>query len=245
MKVLFVTLLVIAGAFARSAVQDSIFAEGPACPIADPLNSPGPSAINVTLHPLFQLLEGCERGDLVATGLSTLHYNIDINALLLTASFEVTITQVGLDTTYTNAEGYVDARPLGSDTVPAGNFTGSGTAKLTASGVHAKGRGSLWINIIGNKVTLNSLTLEIVNFDTLTLDLGATLTIGGSPVDWATWSQNIKANFDRDFAANKNEVVDKVRLAANNIIGQYTLAELIELIGGGGGGGEEPCETNP
>jgi len=71
MKVVFITLLVVAGAFARSAVQDSIFAEGPACPIADPLESPGPSAINVTLNPLFQLREGCERGDLVATGLST------------------------------------------------------------------------------------------------------------------------------------------------------------------------------
>jgi len=245
MKVLFVTLLVIAGAFARSTVQETIFAEGPSCPIKDPLESPGPSAINVTLHPLFQLREGCERGDLVATGLSTLHYNIDINAILLTASFEVNITTVTVQSTYTGAEGYIDARPLSAATAPQGNFTGSGPASLSASGVRAKGRGSLWVNIIGNKVTLNTLTLEIVTFDNLSLDLGSTLTVGGQPVDWAAWSQNIKSNFDTDFAANKNGVTDKVRLAANNIIGQYTLLELIELIGGGGGGEEEPCETLP
>ncbi|CAL8109730.1 unnamed protein product [Orchesella dallaii] len=242
MKVLFVALLFVAGTFARVAVQEQqIQAEGPACPIDDPLERPGPDSINVTLDPIAKLLEGSIRGDIVATGLSTLHYNVDINALLLTATFELTLAQVDVTTTY-EATGYVDARPLAAETVPQGNFTGSGNARIQASGLKVQGSASLFVNIIGNKVTVSRLVLNTVEFTTLRLDLGAQFLIGGSPVDWTTWSDNIKANFDRDFAANKNAVVDKVRLAANNIVGQYTLAELIDLISGGGDGGE-PCEN--
>lgn len=242
MKVLFVALCLVAGTFARVAVQQQeIKAEGPSCPIDDPLESPGPSNINVTLDPIAKLLEGSIRGDLVATGLSTLRYNIDINALLLTAVFELELATVDVTTTY-DVSGYVDARPLSAETVPQGNLTGKGDARIQATGLKLQGSASLFINIIGNKVTVSRLVLNTVQFTTLRLDFGQTLIIGGSPVDWATWSNNIKVNFDRDFAANKNAITDKVRLAANNIVGQYTLAELIDLISGGGDGGE-PCEN--
>jgi len=244
MKVLFVALCLVAGAFARVAVQEQeIKAEGPACPIDDPLERPGPGPLNVTLDPIAKLLEGASRGDIVATGLSTLHYSVDINALLLTASFELQLATVDVTTTY-EASGYVDARPLSADTVPQGNFTGRGNARIQSTGLNLKGSASLFINIIGNKVTVSRLVLNTVEFTTLRLDLGTEFIIGGQPVNWANWSDNIKQRFDADFAANKNAVVDKVRLAANNIVGQFTLAELIDLINnGGGGGGGEPCEN--
>jgi len=241
MKVLFATLLLVAGAFARTAVQQQeVFAEGPACPIEDPLQRDGPLPLNVTLDPILKLDVGSDVTNLIVEGLSTLKYSININALLLTATFEVTLERVTGNATY-NAAGYLDARPFRPETIPSGNLTGSGFGKVSATDIRLKGRASLFINIIGNKVQISNLNLETVSFASLEVDLGQDITIGGSPVDWAQLSANIKANFDRDLAENKNAIVDKIRGAANTIVGRYTLAELIELIGGGGGGGDPEC----
>jgi len=242
MKVLFVTALLVAGAFARSAVQqETIQAEGPRCPIDDPLNSPGPGNLNVTLDPLAKIDEGSTRGNIIAVGLSTLAYKVDINALLLTASFELSISTVNATADSYSATGYLDARPIREETIPSGNFTGSGAGRVGGTNGKVSGSASLFINIIGNKVTVSRLVLNTVSFDSINIDLGASFRIGGKAVDWAQLSANLKANFDQDFNANKNAITDKVRLAANNIISQYTLLELIDLIGDGGGD-QEPCE---
>jgi len=240
MKVLFAVLLLVAGALAKSAVQQQhVEAEGPACPIEDPLARDGPLPLNVTLDPLLKLDVGSEVTNLIVEGLSTLHYEVNINALLLTASFEVTLARVTGNATY-SAAGYVDARPFRQETIPSGNVTGSGFGKVSANDVHLKGRASLFINIIGNKVQISNLNLETVSFSSLSVDLGSDITVGGSPVDWAQLSANIKANFDRDLAEHKSEITNKIRQTANTIVGRYTLAELIDLIGGGGGGGGDP-----
>lgn len=156
--------------------------------------------------------------NLNAVGLSTLRYKIDLNALLLTATFEVTIPSVDGTADFT-ASGYVDARPFRPETIPSGNITGGGLGKVKATNVVLKGRASLFINIIGNKVQISNLNLETVSFDTVNIDLSSTLIIGGSPVNWEQLSSNLKANFDKDLADNKNAITEKIRGAANAIVG--------------------------
>jgi hypothetical protein len=237
MKVLLITLLVVAGAFARSAVQQSaINAEGPACPIDDPIRVEQ-GAINITVDPVLNLEVGSEVVNLIAEGLSTLRYKIDLNIILLTATFEVTIPKVSGNATY-SASGYLDARPFRQETVPSGNLTGSGLGKVDATGIKARGSVSIFLNLQG-KVQLSRLVLAEVSFDSLAVDLGTTFNIGGGAVDWAELNRNIKANFDRDLSENKNAIQEKLREAANGILKKFTLQDLIDLIGGGDDGGDD------
>lgn len=150
-------------------------------------------------------------------GLSTLHYKVDINAILLTATFDVTIAKVSGTATY-KADGYIDARPFSQGTIPSGNFTGSGAGAVSATNVKLHGSASLWVNVIGNKVTITILNLSTISFDSISVDLGSDFIIAGSPVDWAALSAGLKANFDREFAANKQEIQRRIRLAANRIV---------------------------
>lgn len=237
MKVLLITLLVVAGAFARSAVQQkAIMAEGPECPIDDPLTV-DQAAINITVDPLINLEIGSEVVNLIAEGLSTLRYKIDL--VLLTATFEVTIPKITGNATY-SAQGYLDARPFRQETIPSGNLTGSGLGKLDATNVKLKGSATLFINL-GGKVQVSRLVIAEASFDSLAVDLGTSFNIGGGAVDWAELNKNIKANFDRDLTENKNAIQEKIREAANGILKKFTLQELIDLIGGGGGGGGGEC----
>jgi len=235
MKVLFVLALVAAVAYGKSVV---IKAEGPRCPIKDPLDGE-PGLLNISMHPVFELFVGATHGPIHVTGLSTLWYDIDINAIALTINFHSTLDEVDLSTEF-DAQGWIDARPLKQETVPSGNFTGVGMAKVKASAVEIQGSATLFINIIGNKVTLRILNLDTVSFGTVEIDLGAGFIIAGAPVDWATWSAGFPNNWATDFLANKEPATEKIRESANNIIGQFTLQELIDLIGGGGGE-PEPC----
>jgi hypothetical protein len=239
MKVVFITLLVVAGAFARSAVQqNAINAEGPECPIDDPLLV-DQANINITVDPLIKLEIGSEVVNLIAEGLSTLRYKIDLNIVLLTATFEVTIPKISGNATY-SAEGYLDARPFRQETVPSGNLTGSGLGKLDATNVKLRGSASVFLNLAG-KVQLSRLVIAEASFDSVAVDLGTTFNIGGGAVDWAELNRNLKANFDRDLSDNKNAIQERIREAANGILKKYTLQELIDLIGGGDGGGGGEC----
>jgi hypothetical protein len=205
------------------------------------LNAPE-GALNVTLHPILEIFQGGSHGPLTVVGLSTLKYVIDINAITLTATFDVTLGSVDLASTY-EAEGWIDARPFRQVTLPSGNFTGSGPATLKATNVALKGSATLFINLIGNKVSVRVLNVDTLTFDSLAADLGTGYTIAGGPVDWAAWSATVKDNFRQDFdGALHNEIIEKVRTAANVVVGQFTLQELIDLINGGGEGGDG-CPT--
>jgi len=233
MKVLFLALLVVAGVSARSAVQQHVQAEGPACPIDDPLRSAGPVLINVTFDPIVKIDEPAALTDVVAVGLSGLWYNIDINAILLTASFEVRLPAVDGNATYT-ASGYIDARPFRQVTVPSGNFTGAGLGKVSASDIYLKGSASIFLTITG-KVQLSRLVVAELRIGSLALDFEAWV-IGGAAIDWDAFNRDFKANFDQDWGQHKEEIVQKIRGAANEVLKKYSLQELIDLIGGGGGG---------
>lgn len=211
--------------------------EGPECPFEDPLHR-DELPMNVTLDPLAAIDQGSMLRDLNAAGLSTVHYVIDINVILLSAAFDVNITNIDGNANY-EATGYVDARPFREVTVPAGNFTGSGVGKVTGNTLRVKGSASIFLTPAG-KVQLSRLVLDIVTFGELNIDLGQDFEIGGKKIDWAEFSKNLKANFDQDFAQFKSEIQTKIRGAANNILVEYTLQELIDIINRGGGSCEDP-----
>jgi len=207
------------------------------CPVEDPVTLPAGN-FNISLHPLCQIFEGSTHGELIAEGVSTAHAEVDINVILLTAQFTVTLETIKIDSTY-EASGWIDARPIPQGTIPSGNFTGSGIVEVEATGIEIDGSATLFINIIGNKVSIRILNLDTVKFGTVKVNLGE-FNIAGANVDWAEWSSGFVANWDRDFAQFHSQAVEKIRQAANVIVGQYTLAELIDLIGGGGGTTGEP-----
>jgi len=228
MKVLFLALLVVAGASARSAVQQHVQAEGPACPIDDPLREPGPVLLNVTFDPILKIEVGAQLTTVVAEGLSGLWYKIELNAALLTVVFEVEIPVVTGNATY-QAQGYIDARPFRQVTIPSGNFTGSGLGKVSASNLRLRGSASIFINLQG-KVQVSRVGVSELAFDSVNVDLGAGWIIDGAAIDWDEFNRNIKQNFEQDWGTSKDEILDKIRGAANEILKKYTLQELIDII---------------
>lgn len=241
MKTIFLALLFVAGAFARAGNQ--ITETGPACPLDDPLISES-GFLNITLDPILVINAGGSRGELVAVGLTTLNYEYNVNIILLTADVEINLGSLKLDVADYNAEGWVDVTPLREETLPSGSFVGTGNAALTASNVNVKFSATLFINLISNKVTVRLLNVENLSFDSVTLDLGAGFLLDGAAVDWATLSANFKDNFAQDWAASEEAIVEKIRTAANVVVGQYTLDEILDIIGNiGGGDGGEGCTT--
>lgn len=155
--------------------------------------------------------------DLKIEGLSTLHYKVDQVGLLLAYYFNVSIANViGTAGDYF-ASGYIDARPFSQETIPSGNFTGSGAGSFSATNVKLNGGVTFFVSI-DNKVGLYRLGLDVVSFDSLTVDLGPDFTIAGSPVDWDALSAGIKENFDSQFAANKEEIVERIRKALSTFL---------------------------
>lgn len=165
-------------------------------------------------------------------GLSTFQYEYTINLIQLTAEFTITLTTFDLTSTYT-AEGYVDARPLSQSCIPSGNFTGTGPVAITAAGLVVSGSATIFVNLITDRISIRLLSIPNLVFDSLTADLGPEFIIGGAPVDWAQFSSNIKSCVDTEFPANRDDVVEKFRLAINELIADFTLQDFLDLIGGG------------
>jgi len=243
MKTIFIALLFVAGAFARSAGNTK--ATGPACPLDDPLISES-GVLNITLEPILVINDGGVRGELIAVGLTSLNYSYDVNIITLNANVEINLGSIQLTVADYEVEGWVDVSPIREETLPSGSFVGTGKASLNATNVAVKFSAQLFINIIGNKVSVRTLTVQTLSFDSVSLDLGAGYLLDGAPVDWATINANFKANFAQDWATSELAIVEKIRTAANVVVGKYTLEELLEIIGnigGGGGDGGEGCTT--
>ncbi|OXA56718.1 uncharacterized protein LOC110847289 [Folsomia candida] len=230
MKVIAVALLLVAGAFANSIKQTR--ETGPPCPIADPLIDEPSDQLNFTLNPIAQIIVGGSHGLTTINGLSTFQYEYTINLIQLTAEFTITLTTFDLTSTYT-AEGYVDARPLSQSCIPSGNFTGTGPVAITAAGLVVSGSATIFVNLITDRISIRLLSIPNLVFDSLTADLGPEFIIGGAPVDWAQFSSNIKSCVDTEFPANRDDVVEKFRLAINELIADFTLQDFLDLIGGG------------
>jgi len=233
MKVIAVVLLLVAGACAKAAVK-STRAEGPACPAEDPLIRLEVGPLNITLNPIAQIDQGGERSDVNVVGLSTFGYTYEINLIALTATFQIRVANLNLRSEYV-ATGYLDARPFSQGCIPSGNFTGAGTALVTASGINAEGSATLFVNLIDNKLSVRLLSVSAFSFTTLTVDLGPDYMIGGETVNWPQFNAGLKACVDSEFAANNAAIVEKIRLTVNGAIADLTLQDFLDLIGGGDG----------
>lgn len=173
--------------------------------------------------------------DLVATGLSELSYDYTLVNLMLTYDFHFTLSTAHVTNDFT-VTGYLDVRPFSQGCIPSGNFTGGGVAIVHVSALDADLRAGFFVNMITNKVTIRTLDIRNISFGSdIMISFGPDLLIGGSPVDWDAVSAGLKTCFDAEFAANRAAVTEMIRQAANVVIGQYTLDEISEWIGGGGG----------
>jgi len=178
---------------------------------------------------------------LVAAGLSGLVADIAIIIITLRLNFKVELPSVDLVITEGAATGFMDTRPFTA--LPVGNFTSSanpGNGMVRVRNLQIEGGANLFINLIGNKVQIRVLEVAVFSFGDLCLDMGPNFTIGGSPVDWVDFCANFKSRFEVEYANMqlRNALIEKVRVAGNILVGEYTLDELIDLIGGGDG---EPC----
>jgi hypothetical protein len=222
--------------------QGSIQAEGPKCPPNETTIIEG-RPFNISLPPVIEIFPNALRSDIVIVGLNTLWTNISVNLLTTTVDFHIKLPSVDLKCDdYSEVVGWIDATPLSEATLPSGNFTGKGAASLKAAGVELKARAVLFVNLISNKITCRELTVENLVFTSLSADLGQDYLIGpvgaGKPIDWAAWSRDVKANFEKDWATSQAAIVEKVRLGANNILEDMTLQDLIGVID------PDDCEQN-
>jgi hypothetical protein len=194
--------------------------------------------MNISLHPIIAMNEGSHHQGLVAAGLSRLETDINIIIITLTATFKVTAPDIDVDITEGVADGYMDTRPF--TCIPVGNYTGTGNAMIRVRNLRVEGSATLFINLIGNRVNVRLLNINVASWSDLCLNFGPGFTIGGSPVDWDDLCANLKTRFDAEFAntALKNQLVERIRVAANVIVGQYTLEELLDLINQPG---PDPC----
>jgi len=212
--------------------------EGPACPIADPLDvEAGPIELN--LPPLVVIAEGSVQDGGIATGLSTLWYKYTINLLTLKIDFEVTIERACISGDRYSATGSIDATPFRQETIPSGPFSGTGSYQACVENFRIVGSATLLVNLISNRLTIRLLTIPTFTFSSLSVNL-AGFTAGGELINWATWNANIKQNFDQDLEQFRAQIVEKVRLSANEVMKQYTLQEFLDLIGSGNP--PEPCD---
>lgn len=157
--------------------------------------------------------------NLIAEGLSGLKFEVDVQEILLTARFDVNLTGYFTGNSTVKVAGYLDARPLREITLPSGNVTGGGLAKISGRNARIQGSATLFINVITNKVGIFSLNLNVVTFEELMIDLGQGILVNGKAVDWAEINKDLKKNFDEDFKNNKNPIEEKLRVSANNIFG--------------------------
>jgi len=225
MKFLLVALLAV-GAFAFP--QSNILAEGPSCPIDDPLIIEADS-FNISIPPIFTLNEGSFHLGGRADGLTSLRYVYNYAILTGRLDFEAWLGGAEVFLTSYDATGSIDGTPFRPETIPRGAFVGSGRLEAAASGFHIKGTGVLGVNIITNMAQLRSLAVQEIDFNEVRLNLG-TVTVGGQPWDMAAWNANFKQNFFQDWASVGPEFVEMVRISINEELSKYTLAQLLELL---------------
>jgi len=229
MKVLLITLLLVGTAFSAVVQQQQTMGEGPACPIADPLEFEAGN-INITLLPVLEIDVGSTQGGGVALGLSTLKYSYTLNLILLTINFNAQVSASVSGGAYA-ATGVIDATPFSNAVIPSGIFAGAGAYEGAIVGGNAEGSASIFVNLITSKITISRLVLSVVTFDSLSVNLEG-FTSNGAVVDFAAWSASIKENFDAEFVTVGADFVEKVRTEViNPLLKEYTLEDFLDLIG--------------
>jgi len=242
MNVLFVTLLLVGTALSATIQNPSINAEGPKCPIEPsfPLEA-GP--INITVGPPTDIIisipigSGHQDGGIV-TGLQDLKYTYNINVIGMTVTFDVKIPgKVCMNGDKYNAAGVSNFEPFSHETLPTGNFVGSGGFQGCATESHIAGSIKLRVNLINQKVSVTQIFIDEITSDAIEANLGQ-FEVDGKVVDWAEWSAKFKTNFEAEWPTVKTAFLERAKNAANVIVEQRTLQEWLDLISEGE---DKPC----
>jgi len=241
MKVLLLTLALVAGSLAAVVLDQKTLGSGPACPLDDPLFIE-PGDINVTVLPIFELDVGSTQGGGVAIGLTTVFYEYTINYLTLTVSFSAGVS-ASIDLDAYDVSGIIDATPFSEKIAPSGPYTGSGTLKGSIGGGFIAGSVTIFVNIFSNKISISKLVIDEFKFDSLTLDL-ENFKSNDVPYDWAEWNANINENFATEYPEHGAEFFEIVRVdALNPLLAEFTLQDLWDIIGEGST--PAPCDATP
>lgn len=230
MKVTLVLLLAIGSALAVPTVIKSVRSGIRACDTPDPLPIE-PGAINVTVGPFLTIEEGGWQYGAVATGLSGLVTEISYNAVLQQISFKVSLPAAHIKGDRYTATGSLDVTPLRPETIPAGTFTGDGSFEGSVENFVIEGKANILVNLITNRVNLRSVVVDKLDFSAVFVELGG-LIANGAPFDFDAWNAVFRTNFFADWntPAIKNGLLSKVQVYGNEVLSQYTLAELLEII---------------
>ncbi|OXA54513.1 uncharacterized protein LOC110850360 [Folsomia candida] len=194
----------------------------------DPVLIP-PGPLNVTFNPILKLDEWSRIEELLVVGMSSIARTCLLNAITLTMSFHTVVPSILLTTEF-DISGYVDLRPL--EFLPSGNFTGEGFAEISLSNLEYTINGTLFINIIGNRPMIRTLSVASVSFTNFYIDLGPDFLIAGTPVDWVELSANSKTRFDQEWPMHRVQFTEKIRTGINELLVPYTLDDLIEFLFG-------------
>jgi len=163
----------------------------------------------------------------IVTGGSNLVDDIAVNLLTLKLTITLDLTTGRIVGAYT-----VAGEAVGQDGV---HHTVSGTGGLdaTINNFQLTATGTLRVNIITNRASIVNLDTQRLSFESV--NLGATgALVDGVPVDWEAVNADAKNEFDTIYAEKKDEILGEVQGAVNEVLGEYTLAELIDLITGSG-----------
>jgi len=216
---------------------------GAQCPTEDPIYlEPGPVNITINEAPgkiIVEIVVGSVHGGSTAEGHSKIVTEITYNALTQVISYKVDIASIKISGIGLAASGQINADPFRQVTIPSGPFTANGAFSASATGFHAAGRVGILVNLITNRVSCRFIEVNELSWDQVAVDLG-TFTSAGQTIDWPAWNAAFKTNFFNDWAMGKDGILERARVPVNEILGQYTLAELLELLIPGPA---EPCIT--
>lgn len=125
--------------------------------------------------------------------------------------------QVCLNGDKYNAKGRADFRPFRPETLPTGEFEGTGAVHACISDSSASGSAKVRVNLITDRLTIVSITIDSISAAAVDVDLGQ-VTVAGEPVNWSEWSANFIANFELDWNNSSAEFLARVVAEANYIL---------------------------
>lgn len=202
-------------------------------PTPDPIYlEPGNVNITVLEAPgkiIVEIVEGSVHGGSTAEGHTKIEAEIGYNAITQVVTYAVNINSISIEGIGLDASGQINSAPFRPTTIPNGPFTANGAFAASANGFHAAGRVGILVNLITNRVNLRFIEVNELDFDSVSVDLG-TFISSGQQVDWPAWNANFKTAFFADWAAGKQEILDRVKVPVNEELKKYTLADFLAIL---------------
>lgn len=154
------------------------------------------------------------------TGLSKLKRTTNYDPLSMKLDFEAELPRLRLVSSPGSYHllGWIDVTPLREETFPSGDMAGVGTSfSYNMTSMHVAGKAEFTLKS-GGRPYVKELFVRVLNFDRIETDWGGNFSIEGVLVDYKRINKEFKANFFKDWAEMKEEIVEKARLTINKAI---------------------------